>query len=284
MKKNLKPLCIYHADCADGFGAAWSLKEALGEENVDFYKGKYPGNPPDPTDRSIVYFLDFAYPTEMMREFVESADKVIVLDHHKTAYLNLKEFIDNGEIEAVLDMDRSAAMITWDYFFPDKEPPELFWYIQDFDLRRELLPHCEEVMASVFSYDYYFSVWDDLVKIEIPNMIIDGAAMIRSTNNDIQEFIDIAAHTINIQGYVVPIINVPFFWATKACEMMIEQSGAPFAMSYWDAKERRYFSLRSLSQKVDVSQIAEQYGGGGHPYAAGFNLPHGSYTNTNLDL
>jgi nanoRNase/pAp phosphatase (c-di-AMP/oligoRNAs hydrolase) len=47
-----------------------------------------------------------------------------------------------------------------------------------------------------------------------------------------------------------------------------------FAACYWDTPEGRVFSLRSIGD-FDVSEIAKQYGGGGHKNASGFRLPHG---------
>ena len=40
-----KVLCIYHANCADGLGAAWAVHQALGN-NVEFVAGKYGELPP----------------------------------------------------------------------------------------------------------------------------------------------------------------------------------------------------------------------------------------------
>ena len=48
--------------------------------------------------------------------------------------------------------------------------------------------------------------------------------------------------------------------------------GEPFAACYWDTPEGRVFSLRSSSDGVDVSEIAKQFGGGGHKNAAGFKI------------
>ena len=55
-----KLLCIYHANCADGFGAAMAVRETYGESNVDFYHGVYQDPPPDVTDRDVV-LVDFSY-------------------------------------------------------------------------------------------------------------------------------------------------------------------------------------------------------------------------------
>jgi hypothetical protein len=37
-------MCIYHGNCADGFGAAWVVRKALGE--IDFHGAKYQEPPP----------------------------------------------------------------------------------------------------------------------------------------------------------------------------------------------------------------------------------------------
>jgi nanoRNase/pAp phosphatase (c-di-AMP/oligoRNAs hydrolase) len=49
--------------------------------------------------------------------------------------------------------------------------------------------------------------------------------------------------------------------------------GEPFAACYWDTPESRVFGLRSGEDGADVSEIAKQYGGGGHKHAAGFKVP-----------
>lgn len=40
-----KYLCIYHANCADGLGAAWAVHRALGD-GVEFLSAKYGELPP----------------------------------------------------------------------------------------------------------------------------------------------------------------------------------------------------------------------------------------------
>jgi len=42
-----KILCIYHGNCADGFGAAWAVRHALGDRDVEFHAGVYGNPPPD---------------------------------------------------------------------------------------------------------------------------------------------------------------------------------------------------------------------------------------------
>ena len=114
-----KVLCIYHANCADGLGAAWAVHKALGD-NVEFVAGKYgdliPSSiferheyEPDQQGEAIcvkcgaqadeeftncvgrdVLIVDFSYPLSVLRAMAQEARSVLVLDHHKTAEEDLK--------------------------------------------------------------------------------------------------------------------------------------------------------------------------------------------------
>ena len=55
----MKILCIYHGNCADGFGAAWAVRKRFGDE-VEFHAGVYQTEPPDVSGRDVV-MVDFSY-------------------------------------------------------------------------------------------------------------------------------------------------------------------------------------------------------------------------------
>ena len=71
-----KTLCIYHGNCADGFGAAWVVRKALGA-GVEFHPGVYQNAPPDVTDRDV-YLVDFSYKLATMREIMEAAQSTFI--------------------------------------------------------------------------------------------------------------------------------------------------------------------------------------------------------------
>jgi nanoRNase/pAp phosphatase (c-di-AMP/oligoRNAs hydrolase) len=50
------------------------------------------------------------------------------------------------------------------------------------------------------------------------------------------------------------------------------EQGKMFAATYIDGPKGRIFSLRSTKDGMDVSKIAERFGGGGHKNAAGFTI------------
>jgi oligoribonuclease NrnB/cAMP/cGMP phosphodiesterase (DHH superfamily) len=64
--------------------------------------------------------------------------------------------------------------------------------------------------------------------------------------------------------------NLPYTMSSDAGHEMAK--GKPFAACYWDTPKGRVFSLRSTDEGADVSEVAKQYGGGGHRNASGFTV------------
>ncbi len=124
-------ICIYHGNCADGFGAAWTVRKALGE--IEFYAASYQEPPPDVTGKDVV-MVDFSYKRQVLLEMSEKARSILILDHHKTAAEDLVDLPEN--VIAKFDMSRSGAMLAWDHFFPGESPPPLLLHIEDRDLWR----------------------------------------------------------------------------------------------------------------------------------------------------
>jgi len=287
----MKPLCIYHGNCADGFGAAWAVREALGD-GVEFYPGVHQDNPPDVTNRDVL-LVDFSYKRDVLYEMEKVAYSILILDHHKSAAEDLSNYPPPLEgyydpnamwqwarecnapsaTHALFDMNRSGAGITWDYFHPDKKRPKLIDHIEDRDLWRFKLPHTREIQAAVFSYPYDFEVWTGLMyATEISELVLEGAAIERKHHKDIAELTQVVTRMMCIGGHEVPMANLPYTLTSDAGHLLAE--GYPFAGCYWDTPEGRVFSLRSRDDGIDVAAIAARYGGGGHAQASGFRVPY----------
>lgn len=263
----MKKLCIYHGNCADGFGAATVIRMAMGSYCVDFYPGVYQDPPPDVTGR-VVYIVDFSYKRPVLLEMAEKAESILILDHHKSAAQDLVGLPDN--VHAVFDMECSGAMLAWNHFMVGKEPPMLIRHIQDRDLWRFELPGTREIQACLFSYPYNFELWEKLMYSDVDILRRDGEAIERKHHKDIQELIDTAATRMTVAGHDVPALNAPYFFSSDAGHILARNE--PFAVCWWDTPRGRTFSLRSADDGLDVSEIAKQFGGGGHKHAAGFRI------------
>ena len=260
-------MCIYHGNCADGFGAAWVVRKALGE--IEFHPGNYQEPPPDVTGKDVV-MVDFTYKRPVLLGMAEKANSILILDHHKTAAEDLIDLPAN--VTAKFDMNRSGAMLAWDHFFVGEIPPPLLLHIEDRDLWRFALQNTRQIQANVFSYPYDFQVWDTLMATAPAALAAGGEAIERKHFKDIRELLGVTTREMMIGGHRVPVANLPYTMSSDAGHELAK--GHPFAACYWDTPTGRVFSLRSNAYGVDVSEVAKQYGGGGHRNAAGFSVPY----------
>ena len=264
----LRPLCIYHGNCADGFGAAWVFSRHAGED-FDFHPGVYQNTPPEVEGRDV-YLADFSYKREVMEDILAKARSVTLIDHHKTALDDLAPIM--GRMRCHCGLDHSGAMLAWQFIRGDDDPPPLLRHIEDRDLWRFALPHTREIQANVFSHPYDFAVWDGLMAAPVDQLVAEGKAIERKHFKDIAELVGAFKHRRNIGGYNVPVSNLPYTLTSDAGHLMAD--GEPFAACYWDTPDGRVYSLRSTDAGIDVSEIAKQYGGGGHRNASGFRVPY----------
>jgi len=293
-----KPLCIYHANCADGMTAAWAVMRALGHDRVDFFPGEYQRLPPPVYDRDVI-LVDFSYKRHVLRDMTPLAKSILILDHHKSAQEELEglptapqcyaewrarlEEGDNPSVAALFDMNRSGAGITWDFFHPAPLPrPALVDYVEDRDLWRFALPESREINAAVGSYELSLHQMDMLHSILSGDiscgtrheLVVGGRAILRKNARDLEQILSTTTRRMTIGGVQVEVANLPFSMTSDGANILANRSIVGFAASYADTEKGRVFSLRSVGG-YDVSKIAEAYGGGGHAKAAGFTMPLG---------
>lgn len=278
----VKPdICIYHSPCQDGFGAAYAVWKKYGDE-VEYFPTTYYAPPPDVTGRNVV-MCDFSYKYPVLKEMIAKAKSVIILDHHKTAVEEIDKLIDDPEVEhdkytAILHMDKSGAVITWEYYHPDTPVPKLLQHIGDRDLWKFEINGTREISNSIFSYEYSFVLFDMLAKkCETfrgwQELYTEGYAINRKHDKDIRELLKITTRYMTIAGTAMPVANMPYTMASDAGNIMAKEYGG-VAATYFDSPEGRKFSLRSVGD-IDVTVMAKKYSGGGHKNAAGFTVPIG---------
>jgi len=153
----MKPLVIYHANCADGFGAAYAAYTVLGDE-AEYVPMQYLDSKLTPaeaweafsaaipskanTGREI-YILDFSLPKPVMDKLFAVSENVVWLDHHKTAFemwcgkapdlfFTIHKKTNNHKY-ILLNNYKSGAYLAWEYFHPGTEVPMFIRHIDDSD-------------------------------------------------------------------------------------------------------------------------------------------------------
>lgn len=276
---DLNAYVIYHAGCMDGFTAAWVCHKYFKETptNIKYIPGVYQEKPKDENGNEIIfknssiYLVDFSYKKDYLKELLDNNNKLVIIDHHKSAYEDLKDF-NHLFLYKNFDLNHSGSMLCWRYFFGiDSEPPTALKHIEDRDLWKFKLPKTKEIVAALFSYEMTFENWDELMEdSKLLSLYTEGLTLERKFNKDCKNLVEYMARTIEFEGYKVPLINVPYMYSSEVGNILAKNQ--PFSVSYYDTPNHRKFSLRSTDEGVDVSVIAVKYGGGGHRNAASFKV------------
>ncbi len=249
---------LYHADCADGFGAAWALWKKY--PDARYLPVRHGEPPPAGLDKAHVVMADFSYKRDVIEQLAASTSSFVILDHHVTAQAALA-----GLTYAHFDMTKSGAVLAWEWAHPEPVP-WLLRYIQDKDLWEWRLPGSREISAALASYPLDFQVWDGLTQDVLET---EGRAILRGEHVLIEKIVAESV-LVAFAGETVPAVHSPVL-SSRIGERLCERF--PFCIIWHQQNGRRYFSLRSKRGTADVSAIAAQYGGGGHVNAAGFSLP-----------
>ena len=254
--------CLYHANCIDGLAAAWVVWSVYGE-NAEYIAMQYGDEVPDVTGKEVI-MVDFSFKRKVMDKIITEAESVLVIDHHQSAQKEL-DGLDN----CIFDMNKSGAVLSWEHFYPNRPLPKLFEYIQDRDLWQWQLPSSKSVSAAIRLHNVTtIADFDQLMKCDVAHLVDEGEIVLRYQTNEVRRAVAYG-NIVEIAGYKVPCINATHLISEIGNELA---KGYPFAAAYFDTDDKRVFSLRSDENGIDVSQIAEQFGGGGHKHAAGFNV------------
>lgn len=296
-------IMIYHANCADGFGAAWAAWMRWGDA-VQYVPCAYGEAPPEVLGKHVL-IGDFSFKRDVIERIANGAASITILDHHETAeedLLQWRRFMDKPErftmpviasmiadlqrnlylpVNALFDKARSGAVMTWEFCHPGEPVPLLLQLIQDRDLWRFTMQETKPFNVWLRCEPFDFERWTLIAQQlndgrDAATIFAEAAAMQRFFDQKVAEM---AARTryVRIGGHVVPGCNcTPEFSSEVAHAILRKHSEARFAACYWDTSKGRSWSLRSDHDgdyRLDVSEIAKAYGGGGHRNAAGFTVP-----------
>lgn len=267
MDKNI--VCYYHDKCLDGMGAAFAVYTKYGSA-CEYIPATY-GMDLDikSLEGKIVYVVDFSFSLETMLAIKDVAVSLILLDHHKSAAETL-----NGYFE--VDQSKSGAVLTWEHLFPETAVPQILLHIQDRDLWQWKLEGTKAITAYIYMTCKTPEEFNPLAQ----DTLVDKNKLeeIRKLGQIIVDYqeAEITAtlpnrRRIAVAGHSILIVNCPTSLSSEIGNRLAVESGT-FGMTYSDVNGKRMFSLRSLDDQVDVSEIAVMFGGGGHRNAAGMSM------------
>lgn len=265
---------IYHKRCPDGFGAAYAAWKKFGSA-AEYLPAGYGDDLPEHLAGKEVYILDFIFEHPgALAKLAKETKKLVVLDHHESS-----QALTESVPEHVFDNDRSGATIAWAYFHPDTPMPQLLRYLEDEDLYRFALPETHSLSTYLVVQPYDFAKWDDIaLALEAPmskSALLQKAAAYNEYFEKLCAIAVEAAKKVRFEEYECLFANsLPTITMRSFIGRLLYEKLPPIALVVSAHPDGYGVSIRS-DGTVDVSKLAEKYGGGGHAGSAGFFIPHG---------
>lgn len=256
-----KTLVYYHNADLDGLCSGAVAYRYYG--STAEYRGVNYGDPTelDPTFDEIL-FLDF--PLRPIPDPIP--DNVRVYDHHKTSI----------GLPGIVDVNRAACQIVWDFFVGSVPRPHAVdfigaadrWQAQREDWFSRVVPFC--LALETLWPDITHPLWQKLFTDNAlwPSMAQAGEHMLMFSQAQNKRLYQEQAYKTTFHGHPAVVL----IGGTKGSERFVGpvDPAEIHIVAQRRANSQWVYSLRSHADGPDVSDIAKQYGGGGHAHAAGF--------------
>lgn len=303
---------FYHANCLDGYTAAWaahqnaylffpenatilygplqyssSLKEDILEYlPVPEYKGNFE-----------IYFLDFSISPEFADELsanFPNLSKLVILDHHESARREWEGKEPNPKHTVIFNNNWSGAALSYLYFSGEEIPedytnkiyiPQIVKYVQDWDLWKfrhgDATRNVNKWLGTIARTFADWSFADRRLNDDLVTAMAIGAGINHYAKNIRTSLIKQSLTPCNIfhpSGGVA--VNAPHAFASDLGHEILEKFPEYPYVAIWSVSTigEVIVSLRSKGE-VDVSVLAKQKGGGGHKNAAGFTMDFQTFWN-----
>jgi hypothetical protein len=252
----------------DGAAARYAAWKALGN-SATYISVQYNEQPPELEDNSEVYILDFSYSREILEAWNARMSKLVVLDHHKTAQKDLE-----GLPYAKFNMNKSGAMMAWDYFHPHEVVPFVFHLVQDRDLWKFEWQGTREFHAGFQTRREDINQWQKVTSSDEEGrylretVLAEGKIILAYEDNLVKDISNFVRYVPFLHTHVA-IVNSPMLRDELGAALnkreIWEHPRITGVIIYFFEPEINKFKLSFRSLKgTDWSWVAKRLGGGGH--------------------
>lgn len=274
-------LIYYHDDndgsCAAAVAANHYERNEFAIKFVAINYGKEPWTEEEIKAAEKVWLVDFA--SDRMDEFVKACGpRLIWIDHHRTAMEKYPDLWSSSSIPGIRSLENAACVLTWEFTHPENtSPPPAVAYIGDKDMWRFEYPETRPFNAgfSLMVKTPDDPAWDILLGSEygdtVDQMISIGKLLLEAQKYKLQKAFDRGVDFV-FHNWRARLVNTTGS-ISELGEFIYKKPEYDIAVMWQAIEDMVVFSLRSDSgnpDSPDCAEIAEQYGGGGHKNAAGF--------------
>lgn len=282
-------LCIYHASCMDGLGAAAIIHRYF-KGAVDFKAMRYGDELPiDEMRDKHVYLVDFTFEPEVILPHINELASLVVIDHHHDAMMPWMAYTgpdSPDNLTVVYDSTRSGASLVWWFLYPSSRQsvPIGIQYLEQYDLWTKELPFTDEVQAAIrLKYPPKAGIVAiEALSRDLPNFTQQDIDAFIATGKIARDPINTMAASMAKRGtFFIDIFGFKGVACCPAPAELVNEIGeyiyttnpsTPFVIMFEDnyvTGERKYSFRSARTNGADVSYIAKMFGGKGHFNSAG---------------
>ncbi|MFH2038639.1 MAG: hypothetical protein ABIJ65_04315 [Chloroflexota bacterium] len=272
----MKTICFHHND-PDGRASGAIVRYALGKEillhEVDYDGRPIPWSEVETAQHIVV--VDFSFPRQDMLRLATGRE-LTWIDHHKTAITEYQDIAQDWK--GLRDTTEAACVLVWKYYFPKRPVPRAVILVGDRDIWRWAEAETGDFNDGLYRVKHESNqdeLWVPLFEGDaglLEEITKKGHAIRDFHLKDIQKAVQRRGFEVEFEGSRTLVINKP---GNGDIGQYSRDLGYEMAYCYFDQMQagRLITSVTLFSGQVDVSKIAQRFGGGGHAGAAGFDFP-----------
>lgn len=276
--------CIHHSDidghCAGNIVAIYE-KNFNPEDYIEMdYVARLPLEKIKKGERVYIVDYSFSINTEsVLDSLLEITSDIIWLDHHASSVELIEKRPDFGKIKGVRQEGISGAALAYMFLanLEYEKIPEYVKYVSDFDCWLLTMPNVMDFKFGVEGNDHSVlsKLWENFFKDQKDNIFLNQVINYGKYANEYSKveyarYLEDYGYETEVDGLKCLAVNRRSFSAIFG-EKLKEY---PLCMVWvYDGKTNKYsYSIYSSKpETVNCSKIAQKFGGGGHPSAAGFS-------------
>lgn len=300
---------IYHKNCMDGFTGFFllTLTNKIHHRAIIYPDVPSANSSPPNIDNKNVIIIDVAYKKNIISDIINKAKKMTFIDHHISIRDDILSLNISYPHEIIYDEKKSGASLVWNYFFSHKTKkiPFFIKYIEDNDIGAWKLKYTIPFMSALevkyptIPTKENLAHWENLFnKQEVAKLIKKGKTYAEYRDYLIDQNVKkyslesfpgeklYSMHPIIFKSpgqYRVVVYNGGGCPSTSHLSIkFLQKVNCDFIIFWVLNMDRKEYVLQFRSNKVDVSEIAKLFGGGGHKLASACSIPENKFNITEL--
>ncbi len=271
-----KLVVLYHSIDLDGTSSGWIVREAFkatGEVDVKTVGINY-GYTEDELFEAIegmdeVFCVDFSIRPEHIRELHRQGYALTIIDHHEDPIKQIAPLYEEGLFQGLLEVGKCGAVLCWEYMSdPDEARPWWLEHINDLDLWQFNLPETRPLSLAMSIEEMTPDGFEKAISKSKEQLVSEGKVLERYAQRVIETAAG-GAFYMTVGGKRALVCQTVSYLRSELAEYLYNTYQCDFVALFNQRKDKVTMSLRSNKREVRVDAIARDFGGNGHPGAAG---------------